>query len=121
MIFKRENKTDRSSSAYHGKFEMKVKSMKTNILNSINKLGLVFLMLMSLFILGCRCSAPKPAPNPLVGFYHADEANLDKNKAITDDYKSYLQTLSPDEKKYVGPILFFEDGMGQHAVRIEQT
>ena len=27
-------------------------------------------------------------PDPLAGFYRADEADMDKNKAITDDYKT---------------------------------
>ena len=56
---------------------------------------------------------------PLAGFHYSSLGNLDSNKAITDDYKSYIQKLSPGEKKYMGPIQFFEDGTGQHAVRIE--
>jgi len=43
---------------------------------------------------------------------------MDKNKAITGDYKAYVQTLSPEERKYLSTILFYEDGTGQHAVRI---
>jgi hypothetical protein len=93
--------------------------MKTQIKRSINKLGFVFLMLMSTFILGCGCNTSKPIPDPLAGFHASSLGNLDSNKAITDDYKTYIRTLSPEEQKYAGPILFYEDGTGQHAVRIE--
>jgi hypothetical protein len=44
---------------------------------------------------------------------------LDSNKAISDDYHDYISKLSPEERKYVGPLQFFEDGAGQHAVEIE--
>jgi hypothetical protein len=72
-----------------------------------------------MFLCGFGCSSPKPMPDPLVGFHRADEADMDKNKAITDDYRTYIHTLSPDEQKYAGPILFYEDGTGQHAVEIK--
>ena len=70
-------------------------------------------------IFGCDRRPTRPTPDPLTGFHRADEADLAKNTAITDDYKKYIETLSPDEKKYMGPTLYFEDGKGQHAVRIE--
>ena len=57
--------------------------------------------------------------NPLAGFHVSSLGNLDSNKTITDDYKDYIQKLSPKEKQYVGPIFYFENGTGQHAVRIE--
>jgi hypothetical protein len=57
--------------------------------------------------------------DPLTGFHRADEADMDKNKAITDDYKDYIQKLSPKETQCLGPVFYFEDGTGQHAVRIE--
>ena len=74
-----------------------------------------------MIISGCSCSAPKPTPDPLAGFHWSSLVNLDNNKSITDDYKAYIQTLSPEEKKYLGPspISYFEDGTGQHAVQIE--
>ena len=45
---------------------------------------------------------------------------MDKNKAITDDYKDYIQKLSPKETQYLGPILYFENGTEQHA-ELSQT
>ena len=73
-----------------------------------------------MFLCGFGCSSSKPTPDPLVGFHVSDIVNLDSNKAITDDYKAYIQTLSPEEKQRLGPypVSFFEDGTGQHAVDI---
>ena len=33
----------------------------------------------------------------------------------------YIQKLSQKDRKYVGPIGFYEDGTGQHAVEIEEA
>jgi hypothetical protein len=77
------------------------------------------LALCAMIFSGCSCAAPKPTPDPLAGFHEVDIQHLDSNKAITDDYKDYIQKLSPEETKYMGPNEFFEDGTGQHAVRIE--
>jgi len=76
------------------------------------------LALCVMIISGCSCSAPKatPTPDPLAGF-HAAYGKVDPS--IVTDYQNYIQSLSPEEKKYMGPSLFFEDGTGQHAVQIE--
>jgi hypothetical protein len=71
-----------------------------------------------MFLCGFGCSSPKPTPDPLAGFHVSSLGNLDNNKAITDDYKAYIRTLSPEERKYLGTIFFYEDGTGQHAVEI---
>jgi hypothetical protein len=90
--------------------------MKTTI-RYINYLGFV-LALCAMVIFGCRCSTSKPTPDPLAGFRVSDLQNLDSNKVILDDYKDYIRTLSPEEQRDAGPILFYEDGTGQHAVEI---
>ena len=79
--------------------------------------NLLALLMATIWMLGCTTSRP----DPLAGFHVSDLINLDSNKAITDDCKGYIQKLSPEERKYLGPspIGFFEDGTGQHAVRIE--
>jgi hypothetical protein len=46
-----------------------------------------------------------------------DNDKLDK--AITDDYRGYIEKLPNGEKESIGPIQFFENGTGGHAVRIE--
>jgi hypothetical protein len=74
-------------------------------------------ILCAMLISGFSCSAPKPTPNPLTGFYFSSLNNLDSNKLITDDYKDYIGKLSPEEKERAG-IEYFEDGTGQHAVKI---
>jgi hypothetical protein len=78
-----------------------------------------FCFLLAVFLGGFGCSSSRPTPDPLTGFHVSDLKNLHSNKAITDDYQDYIQKLSPEERKYTGPISFFEDGTGQHAVVIE--
>jgi hypothetical protein len=89
-----------------------------NIIKYSNCFGFGLALCM-MVISGCSCSAPKPTPDPLAGFHMADLQHLDDNKMITADYKAYIQTLSSEEQKRAGPILYFEDGTGQHAVDIE--
>jgi hypothetical protein len=43
---------------------------------------------------------------------------MDSNKAVSEDCNAYLHTLSAEEQNSAGPILYYEDGTGQHAVRI---
>jgi hypothetical protein len=93
--------------------------MKPPFKNSINNFAPGFLMLMAMFLFGFGCNSSKPGPDPLVGFHVSYLQNLDSNKTITDDYKNYLHTLSPEDQKFAGPIFYYEDGTGQHAVRIE--
>ena len=96
--------------------ERKVKLMK-NIIKYSNYFGIT-LAIFALIISGCSCSTSRP--DPLAGFHWSSLANLDNNQTITDDYKSYIQKLSPVEKQNLGPYpdSFFEDATGQHAVLI---
>lgn len=36
-----------------------------------------------------------------------------------DDYQDYIQKLPPKDKGHVGPVDFFEDETGQHAIKFE--
>jgi hypothetical protein len=94
--------------------------MKTQLKNPIKNFAPVFFMLMTMFFFGFGCNTSKPTHDPLAGFHVSDLQNLDFNKIISGDYKSYINTLSPEEKKYLGPspTSYFEDGEGQHAVKI---
>jgi len=94
-----------------------MKGLMKEIIKYSNCFGLILALCM-MVISGCSCSAPKatPTPDPLAGF-HAASKNPDK--VIMDDYQNYIQKLSPEEKKYMGPTRFFEDGTGQHALQIE--
>jgi hypothetical protein len=77
-----------------------------------------FCILLAMFLCGFGCSSSKPAPDPLAGF-HAASKGLDQS--IVNDYQNYIKNLSPEEKQNLGPYptSFFEDGTGQHAVKIK--
>jgi len=87
----------------------------TNIL--VSHYGLV-LALAAALICGCSCSQSKPTPDPLAGFHFSSLANLQTNKAISDDCSAYINSLPSVLKNGVGPMQFFEDAVGQHAVLI---
>ena len=70
------------------------------------------------FAFGCYPS--RPTPDPLEGFYITAKMDPDSYKAIDEDSKNYIQTLSPKEKDMAGRE-FFEDDNGRHAVRIYYT
>jgi hypothetical protein len=96
--------------------------MQAQIKNSINRFGITFLALLAAFVWVVGCAASKPAPDPLAGWKILFSRDYEKlNKAITDDYRDYIQKLPPAEKYYVmeSDIWFYEDGTGQHAIRIE--
>jgi hypothetical protein len=79
---------------------------------SITRLSLCILFAGFILIAGCASQRPYPLAN-----WHADFKVLDPS--IVTDYQNYIQNLSPEEKKYMGPTQSFEDGTGQHAVQIE--
>lgn len=64
---------------------------------------------------GCRCAATKQ--DPLAGWQKV--YNHDPDAAIVKDYQDYIHKLVPQERNYVGPIFYYEDGQGQHAVTFE--
>jgi hypothetical protein len=88
----------------------------TSIKNPTGYFRLSFLVLFAaLLVVGC--AEPQPAIDPLIGFRMA--AKEVPNKTIVDDYQRYLRTLSPEEQKYAGPIIYYLDGNGQHAIKIK--
>jgi hypothetical protein len=84
-------------------------------MEKINRL--IFPLLLAAIVWTNGCATQKP--DPLAGFHVSSLGNLDSNKAINDDYHAYINQLSPKETKYMGPTFYYEDGTGQHAVRIE--
>jgi hypothetical protein len=90
----------------------------------VNTTRLKIYVLLAALICGAGCVAPKApqTPDPLLnppGGWHI--FSRDKvSKAITDDYQDYIQKLPPEQKYYVqgGDTSFFEDNIGQHAVKI---
>ena len=88
--------------------------------NIMKNARFTFCILLAAFILG-GCATQKPTPDPLAGFHAGDLQALDDNKAITNDYKNYIQEqkLPPGSgDEYVAYVEYFEDGTGQHAVKI---
>jgi hypothetical protein len=92
--------------------------MKTRFKSLIKTFAPIFLMLMTMFVFGFGCNTSKPTPDPLAGF-HPYYKILDQS--IVSDYQNYTRTLSPEEKKYLGPspVSSFEDDTGQHAIMIK--
>jgi hypothetical protein len=78
-------------------------------------LGLNIFLVMLLF--GCSCRAPKATGDPLVGWHCIGFASDDVPKAIRDDYQTYIQQNGM--AGYVGPIRFFENRIGGHAIEFE--
>ena len=80
----------------------------------------IFCLFLAVFVCGFGCTASKPTPDPLAG-WQKDYTPDPSDQFIEKDYNDYIQTLSPEEKKYIGPYpaTFFKDGTGQHAVKIE--
>jgi hypothetical protein len=84
----------------------------------VNTVRFPFLILLAAFIAIAGCSTK--TPDPLTAWHFSFDQDPAKiNKAIQDDYQTYIQKLPPEEKNYVGGTSLFEDGTGQIAVRIE--
>jgi hypothetical protein len=101
---------------------------------------LIFLLVA--FVLVAGCASPKPTPDPLAGWksvapigckdgeMSATVDTLPGYKAITDDVQNYVNNLpvyhgpdyDPVTRRYcywIQKVTLFEDGTGQHAVKIE--
>jgi hypothetical protein len=75
-----------------------------------------FCILLAALICGTGCATP----DPLKGWhlcFSQDPKYL--GEAIVADYQDYIQKLPPKEKNFAYYEHDFEDGAGQHAVRIE--
>jgi hypothetical protein len=93
--------------------------MKTPFKNPIKIFAPVFLMLVAMFLLESGCNMSKPTPDPLAAFRIYDLKYFDSYKAISEDYTNYVRTLSPEEQTQADLFFFYEDGFGQHAIKIE--
>ena len=80
----------------------------------VNNLALIFLALMTMFICGCGCNPP---PDPLVGWQKA--YGEEPNQTIENDFHDYIQNLPAKDNNHVGPIFYYKDGTGQHAINME--
>jgi hypothetical protein len=75
-------------------------------------------LIVLLFAVGCSTTSK---PNPLVGWkmlmFSGEVKQI--NPAIIVDYNDYIKTLSSRDKAGVGPVTYFKNEMGQHAVKID--
>jgi hypothetical protein len=65
---------------------------------------------------GCAGLA-RQHPDPLAG-WKPDFDSRPSDQAIEKDYQNYIQKLPTKERISAGPVESFQDGTGQHAVRI---
>jgi hypothetical protein len=80
-------------------------------MEKINRLIFSFLLAA---IVWAGCATQKP--DPLAGWQMAFKE--EPNQTVEKDYQDYIHTLSLAEQQHAGPIFYFKDGTGQHAVQI---
>ena len=79
-----------------------------------------FCMALAGILFSAGCAMWGSRPDPLEGWRMCRSQDpRDLDRAISDDYQDYVRHLPSRERNYVGPIELFEDGTGQHAVKIE--
>ena len=74
-----------------------------------------FFILLATSICWTGCEMFASHTNPLAGWHSASK---NPDKIIEKDYQDYIQKLSPEERKFMAYTEFFEDGTGQHAIKI---
>ena len=78
--------------------------------------GLV-LALCATVIFGYMYSAFKYTPDPLTGWNEV--YNQAPEPAIVKDYRIYISSLPASEQTHIGPIFYFKDAEGKHAIKFE--
>lgn len=82
---------------------------------SITRLAFSILLATFFWVAGCATQ-----PEPLAGWQPLfGRENEAENMVIKGDYQAYIQKMPSSQSGFVGPIQLFQDGTGQHAVRIE--
>jgi hypothetical protein len=66
-------------------------------------------------LIGQSGCAFTPPPDPLAGWHFA---RYNPDSTVEKDYQDYIQKLPPDERNGLGPIHYFKDDSGQHAIMI---
>jgi hypothetical protein len=81
----------------------------------------IFLLLSALVIAGSGCASGTTTPDPMIGWHLCKTQDPHAfSEAMINDYRAYVETMPAEEKRLVDEhtAFFFEDGTGQHAVRI---
>jgi hypothetical protein len=84
----------------------------------MNTTRFVFYIFLAAFLCTVGCVGLWHHPDPLAG-WKPDFTSRPSDQAIERNYQDYIQQLPTKERNAVGPVFFFEDGTGQHAVAIE--
>jgi hypothetical protein len=75
-------------------------------------------LLLTIIALLTGCAGLVHHPDPLAGW--KVDFDHQPDRAIVKDYQGFIQKLPPDQRGYnVGPIQFYEDGTGRHAIGFE--
>lgn len=90
--------------------------MKTHFKNSTESVLPIFLMLATMLLLGFGCKTQKTT-DPLARWQL--DFGSQPDQAIEQDYQEYIQTLSPEERKFARAGHYYKDGTGQHALVAE--
>jgi hypothetical protein len=116
------NRTPAQLSGYEGtryvENHLTPKGMKQKVIRlmNISRFALFFCIAAIFWVDGCATSTP----DPLTGWRRLYSRDYEKfDAAVKEDYQHYIETLPHREKGFVGPVQFFQDGTGRHAVRIE--
>ena len=76
---------------------------------------LTFYIILSAFVSVVGC-ADGPPPSPLAGWKTDYNPT---NQVIEKDYQNFIHNLPPNESGWnLGPVSWFEDGAGRHAVAL---
>jgi len=76
------------------------------------------LILLATSICWTGCEVFVRHSSPLAGWNSSSLVNFQNNKVISDDCHAYISNLPTKLRNGVGPLEYFEDGKGQHAVLI---
>ena len=69
------------------------------------------------FALVAGCASQKSYSDPLASYHWSSLSDLENNKAISEDSKNYIQTVTPGETRGYS-LNYYANGTGKHAVEI---
>jgi hypothetical protein len=74
-------------------------------------------ILFAVLLVSASCATSHP--DPLAGYHFADLKDFNANKAIKEDYDSYVQKLTSKTGGFVGSFDYLTDDKGLHAINIK--
>ena len=92
--------------------------MRTQISNALKYLCLNSLIFLVVFICASGCTGLIHHADPLAGWQFCSINDLKSNNTISADYQDYIQKLPSQQRQHAGPIYYYQNQTGQHAVEI---